>query len=785
MSLIKRVNDVTCHNPDVATHGNEILSGPARVLVNRALAAGDQSYGEVSADIWSTFRNNGERRLDTGTAAKLLLEKFPGLAPHIDAWKDKLCHLKPRSMVTDKVEIELVTTIDLPVDQGAPRRWNVDPLTAFLDMLPDCKGVIVENDSLASKNGAPLVVAVIQRGNEDWLGDLDKNKFFSFDGFRTIREQGPQKHADALKGLQDRVIHVPQRGVLVQGAQPDQTLFDFGSVVRLTAIDQVGNVIGVATVKPTNVQRNQFRRAGLDIRTEFLQGIDTTTPLVAKERVSLPTSLVIPRGQEGKMLGLGANIPSPLVRMDAKIGAQAITEPGAALELEVSGQRVVATSIPFSHGANINANEVAEMPRIHSAVTGNTYAEMMMQPAVLHANGTNPDGTVKGDGRPLTLKVADLALPERARITVAGTSMSKIPLNNDGLTIKAPDGVNLQDHLRGLGLEVVQEKIKDSTDQLFKVTVNPAFIGTNGDDKVRIGVGYETTEGKWVWSHDQHGCSEHEPDVRSLGRKAETFTVRVPDEVYRQGNDKTPAKLYVRIWRDDGKTPLFLAAANLDMKQIGRSMGQLSTAERIFEGMEKAKVDFEAGFNQAVGEGRVIAEPISAKEMEQRMAKGGAWSFQYGGHAFTVKKDPTNQTQEFHLYRGEQLIGHSPELVRTNAKDENVPTGYFMVNLTGVANGYALYVNPEEIRRAPLALPTKEGVAPQQARLEALTAKNAEQQSVYPNISWRGINAGGELLNSREDLQTFLDRQEAARQAALQELAKRRDCNDDCDKAKA
>jgi hypothetical protein len=190
MSLIKRMDHLTPGRNEGTGHANEILTGPARVLANRALAGADKSYGEVADEMRNVYEKGG-KALDVGAVSNILLEKFPHLARGIEGWKDKVGQLQTVAMKNNQVEIELVTTAEMPVDQGARARWAMDPLTAFLDLLRDCKGVIVESASLASRNGVPLVLGTIQRGDEGWLDDLAALGF-KFDGFRSSKDQGPR-----------------------------------------------------------------------------------------------------------------------------------------------------------------------------------------------------------------------------------------------------------------------------------------------------------------------------------------------------------------------------------------------------------------------------------------------------------------------------------------------------------------------------------------------------------------------------------------------------------------
>lgn len=775
MSVIKRVDILTPGNKEPTGHINEMLSGPAAVLATRALAGIDKSYGDVAAQLRRSYEEGGGKALDVGKVANILIEKFPQLARAIESWKDKVDQLRSVSMKLAGMEVEVLTTADMPTDAGSRTRWQADVLTAFLDLLPDCKGVIVESDSMASRNGVPFVLGTIQRGDEGWLDDLALLGF-RFDGFRTVKEQGPQSHEDALAGMKERVINVPQRGLLVNGAEPNQTLYDGGSVVRLTALDPVGNVVGVATILPNNVDRSKFSHALLNIAA-FAPAADGATPPVYADRVSLNTSLVIPEGQIGAILGLGADVPANMVRMDAKIGAQTITEPGSAVELEISGARVAATSIPFSHGANVNANDELEVLKVHRSVAGKTYAEMMNQPAILYSNGTSADGLLKNDGVPIQKTVAAFALPQRERMTIAEQPLAGVPINNEGYAIPAAPGVKYQDHLKALGLTVVPEKIAGSTDLSFQVTVDPNFVGRGEADQVRVGVGFYQGD-KWVWAEAKKGAVGHDAFARQLGQKGETFSVRVPDAVYRAGGDQEPAKMYIRLWTGEGRTPLFLGAANFDMKEFVRNMGELNAAEQLHEQKVELQAAYAAGVQGTAATGEVIADPISAREMDRRLAAGESWSFRFGGHDYKVMQKPKEEGVEavFHqIYRGDQLLAEAADLVRTKATDETLPNGYFAVTLSGIANGEAFYVGNKEIRRAPADLPIADAaIPPRQARLDALCAKNEEQQPIYRDILWAGVELGGERINSQAGLDKAVAKLEAQRREALVELQRQK-----------
>jgi hypothetical protein len=775
MSLIKRMDHLTPGRNEGTGHANEILTGPARVLANRALAGADKSYGEVADEMRNVYEKGG-KALDVGAVSNILLEKFPHLARGIEGWKDKVGQLQTVAMKNNQVEIELVTTAEMPVDQGARARWAMDPLTAFLDLLRDCKGVIVESASLASRNGVPLVLGTIQRGDEGWLDDLAALGF-KFDGFRSSKDQGPQGHEEALAGMKESVINVPQLGPLVNGAEPNQTLYDFGSVVRLTALDQVGNVVGVATVLPNNADRKKFTHALPNLAPLVARAADGISPVVNADRVSVNTTVLIPEGQAGTILGYGANVPSHMVRMDAKIGAQTIIEPGSAIELELSGVRVLATSIPFSHGDNVNANNEVEALRVHKSVGGATFAEMMSQPATLHSNGTSPDGLIKNEGAPIQKTLAAFALPQRERISIAGQALAAIPINNEGHAIPVVEGVDYRDQLKQLGLTVTPEKIAGTTDLAFQVTVDPAFIGRGEGDQVRVGVGFFRGD-EWVWADAKKGAAGLDAFARELGAKPESFSVRVPDEVYRGGGDKEPAKMYVRLWTGEGRAPLFLGAANFDMKAIVRNMGELSAPEQIFEQQKSVKAAFAAGVLATAANGEVIADPIAAREMERRMGAGESWSFQFGGHVYAVKQKPKEEGVEavlHQIYRGDQLLAEAPDLVRTKATDETLPNGYFAVTLSGIANGEALYVGNKEIRRAPIDLPVADPAIPaRQARLDALNAKNDQQQLVYRDVLWAGVELGGERINSQAGLDKAVAKLETQRREALVELQRQR-----------
>lgn len=775
MSLIKRTDLLTPGRNEGTGHPNEILTGPARVLVNRALAGADTSYGAVAGEMQNVYEKGG-KALDLATVINVLLEKFPHLARGIDAWKDKVDQLQTVSMKNRQMEIELVTTGQMPADQGARARWATDPLTAFLDLLPECKGVIVESVSLASRNGVPLVLGTIQRGDGPWLDDLAALGF-SFQGFRSAKDQGPQSHEDALAGLKESVINVPQLGPLVNGAEPNQSLYDSGSVVRLTALDEVGNVVGVATVFPNNADRKKSTHALPSLAPLAARAAEGDVPVVNADRVSLETTILIPEGQLEATLALGANVPAHMVRMDAKIGVQTIAEPGSAIELELSGTRVLATSIPFSHGDNVAANNEVQALRVHKSVGGQDFAAMMAQPAVLHSNGTSPDGLIKNEGAPIQKTVAAFALPQRDRTSVAGQALAGVPLNNQGYEIPVVAGVDYQEQLKQLGLTVVTEKIAGTTDLNFRVTVDPAFIGKGEGDKVRIGVGFYQGE-EWVWADPKKGAGGVDAIARILGANPESFTVRVPAEVYRGGADQEPARMYVRLWTGEGRSPLFLGAANFDMKSIVKNMGELSAPEQIHEQQKSLKAAFAAGVLATAATGEVIADPIMAREMDRRMGAGESWSFQFGGHLYAVKQKPQEEGVEgvlYQIHQGEQLLVEAADLVRTKATDETLPNGYFAVTLSGIANGEAFYVGNKEIRRAPVDLPVADPAVPaRQARLDALNAKNEQQQLIYRDVLWAGVEHGGERINNQAGLDKAVAKLEAQRRDALIELQRQR-----------
>ena len=773
MSVIKRIDLLTSARDEGTGHGNDILTDQARVLANRTLATANKSYGEVAEALHQAYEKGG-KPLDAGAVSNILLERFPQLERSIDSWREKIGQLHTVSFKNNQMDLELVTTAQMPVDQGARARWAVDPLTAFLDLLPDCKGVIVESASLASRNGVPLVLGTIQRGDEGWLDDLAALGF-SFDGFRSIREQGPQSHEEALAGMKESVINVAQLGPLVNGAEPNQTLYDFGSVVRLTALDQVGNVIGVATILPNNADRKTLTHALPNLAPLFAKAADGTSPLVNVDRVSLNTTVLIPEGQADRLLGLGANVPSSMVRMDAKILAQTIVEPGSAVEFHVSGTPVLATSIPFSHGDNVNANKEVEALKVHSRVGGKTYAEMMGEPAVLHSNGTSPDGLIKNEGVPIQKTVAAFALPQRERINIAGQGLAGIPINNEGYGIPVVAEVDYREQLKQLGLTVVPERIAGTTDLNFQVTVDPAFIGKGEDDQVRVGVGYYKGD-QWVWAEPKKGAAGVDAYARELGAKPESFSVRVPDEVYRGGGDQEPAaRMYVRVWTGEGRSPLFLGAANFDLKAIVRNMGELSAPEQIFEQQKSVKAAFAQGVLATAGRGEVIADPVGGREMDLRLANQG-WAFRFDGQDYRVTKKPEEEGAEvvYQIHRGEELVVEGADLVRTKATDETLPKGYVAVTLSGIVNGVALYIGNNEIRRGPVDLPVADPDGGRAARLDALNAKDEAGALVHPNILWAGVELGGERINNQAGLDKALAALEAKRKAALLELQQQR-----------
>ncbi len=783
---VLRVNDLPAFrntpllDPDRAGP-NELMSGPAAALVARTLPAADVPFKDVSDIIRRAVKDNGNRPITDLSDAVKLLAQCPQLKQQVGMWSERLCNLQPKILETDQVEIEFTTTVALPIDHGTARRWSVDPLTAFLDLIPEAKGVHIENNSWSTPNGAPLTVAMIQRGDDPWLQDL-ADTGYNFSGHRTAPDQGPQSHEAALEGLKKLVINVPARGVLVSGTQPE-TLYDFGSVVSLTAYNAAGDVLAVATVKPKNSNRTIFTRGGQPIRQDVQPGVDTNGPAVDVDRVKLELSMVGSKAQAASLLSAGADAPANGVRMNAKLEEQAITEPGAAVEFKLNGETVVAAEIPFSTRLNVPASGEESALGVHRYFGGATLGAMMNEQAQLQAQGTDAAGRLKGDGQPAAFPAWTFALPERNSTTIGGINLADTPYDNAGHAFAAPEGVRLQDHLKTLGLDVRQEKITNSTDQIFHVTVGRDFV--KGNEKLAIDVGYRGADGNFVWASEKGECSRTEPNLVELNGRSHGFAVRVPDSVYRSGGQNDAAPLYIRLFRPgtSRSLPVYLGSTSFDMKKIGLARDQLSQPDQIWEAMKEVEANFAAAKNAAIGEGKVIAEPVTANQLDRMLEEGRSFDFVYGGQAYSVVKDEA--TGNAVLKRDAQVINPNADAVRYLTNDDVVPNGHFVISLQGVVNGQALYVSPEHgVRQAAYPLPEPQGEhsSPRQARLESLLAVDAEQNAVHPDLLWGGLEIHGERLNSDVDKDKLVASLGEDRQRAFADLRARsaQDCEKGC-----
>jgi hypothetical protein len=738
------------HDPSAMLHG------PARALVGLICGTADKPVGEVIDEFQRAFDKQEGRPVGLEQAKEILTRKFPQLGDRIDDFACKLEHLEPKVLSDARVEIELVTTVDLPTDAGTIRRWSCEPLTAFLDLSDEVKGVIVENASNLTNNGQPLVVCTIQRGNDDWLADLASLELFDFTGFRTDPALGPQTAADALEGMRQRVIRVPMRGDIVQGTQPVGTLYDFGCVVRLTALDQHGQIVAVANVRPNNLNRAAFN--GHVVKATYAQTYSAQGPNIDLDRIDVETRIVAPPEKRAELLALAANIPRMYVRMEGKIGCGAIQEAGAAVELDLGGA-VVSAKIPWSR-ITVPANRAVESGPIHNNIVGKTLADMLARAATVNAEGTNEEGAPRGDGAARAMQIIDLALKERKRIVIGGVPLSTIAYDNQGGAIPVEAGKNVQDQLEDKGLRIRDSKRASSTDRVFEVTIAPPFV--DADETVMVDVGYYRSPTEFVWAKPQgREISDGEPGLVKLepGQK-QTFKISVPESVYMSGDQNTPAKMQVRLFRP-GQSEMFLGSVFFDMKQIGRSNAQLSRADELFEEMERYRAQYQAAVPTAQAQGKIIAEGMGERSIMQVLEANGSWSFIYNNRTFTVDRNPETGTPR--LMEGANVINANPDCVHFQSSgDVSVPEGFFVVSLEGIAPGHAMYASHTNIRVAPypLAGPAEGDPLldkPQEFRRQELLKLAADGvNALYPDLLWAGIEARGVPVQSQEALDKML-----------------------------